>query len=98
MSKLRLTEEQLVEMIQQIISEKKSKRRKKRRILFVLEENPQLRLSMMFIHRHMLTDMRFKYVKVLNPVWMVKKDVQENIVRVRNKPYICNKLPENDSS
>lgn len=62
MSKLRLTEEQLVEMIQQIISEKKKKP------LFVLEENPQPRLSMMFIHLLTLMDMQFKYVKVLNLV------------------------------
>ena len=72
MKSIKLTEGDLVEMVQQIISEKKKKSKKrnlKRKIqLYVLAVLTQQNPSMRFTHQHMLMVMPYKYVKERCPV------------------------------
>ena len=75
MSILRLTEEQLVEMIQQVILEKKKKKSKKKKSKkkkskkkdtnFALVVKKPLKLNSRFIHQHTLTVTQYKYVRGL---------------------------------
>ena len=70
MKSIKLTEGDLVEMVQQIISEKKKKSKKKKRKiqLYVLAVLTQQNPSMRFTHQHMLMVMPYKYVKERCPV------------------------------
>ena len=68
MKSIKLTEGDLVEMVQQIISEKKKKSKKKRIQLYVLAVLTQQNPSMRFTHQHMLMVMPYKYVKERCPV------------------------------